>query len=255
MAARYTVFSLDRLCAGSLGRVTRMLAAAVLMTAAIGPLPVPAQDEDAAATEEGTAATEEGAAETYARLRAEAELSARHNAHVERLLVAQATDIAALESEIQELDGLPAALGPLLERMHRELADFVAADAPFLRGERMERLDRIDQLLAQEGNVSEKFRRLLEAMQIELEYGRTLGTYSGVLDDGRPAEFVNVGRVALLYRTVDGRESGYWDRAAGAWTVSDDYDREIRDALAMAKEEIAPDLLVLPIPAASEEGR
>lgn len=248
MTERYASFSLHGFRGQSLGRASRLLAAAIVLTATLGPGNAAAQDESAA--EAG-----ENAGETYARLLAEVDRSTRHNAHVERLLGAQAAEIASLESEIAQLDGTPAALEPLLDRMHRELADFVEADTPFLRGERIERLERIADSLAREGNVSEKFRRLLEAMQIELEYGRTLGTYSGVLDGGRPAKFVHVGRVALLYRTVDGRESGYWDAGAGAWTVADDYNRAIRDALAMANEEIAPDLLVLPVPAASEVDR
>ncbi len=55
---------------------------------------------------------------------------------------------------------------------------------------------------------AERYRRLLEAYQIELDYGRTMISYKGKLEDGREADFVRVGRVSLLYRTADGEEVG-----------------------------------------------
>lgn len=227
---------------GARRRVLSIAGATITLAAGFGSLsPVSAQDASPA--------------ETYARLSADIDRAVRYDAHMERMLESQAEEIAALEAQLAGIEGTVASLEPLVERMYSELAAFVEADVPFLRSERMERLERLEQLVAQEGNVSEKFRRLLEAIQIELEYGRTLGTYSGVLEDGRPAEFVHVGRVALFYRTVDGRESGYWDATSRAWTIDQDNARAIRDVLAMAKEEVAPDLLILPVPAATEARR
>ena len=55
---------------------------------------------------------------------------------------------------------------------------------------------------------------ILEAYQIELEYGRTLSAYEGRLGtgaDARTVEFAQLGRVSLMYRTLDGEETGYWD--------------------------------------------
>ena len=76
---------------------------------------------------------------------------------------------------------------------------------------------------------AERYRRLLEAYQIELDYGQTMVSYKGKLEDGREADFVRVGRVSLLYRTADGEESGYWDAEQKKWVVANEYNKAIED--------------------------
>jgi Protein of unknown function (DUF3450) len=99
---------------------------------------------------------------------------------------------------------------------------------------------------------AERYRRLLEAYQIELEYGRTMVSYKGKLEDGREADFVRVGRVTLLYRTADGEESGYWDAAQKKWVVANEYNKAIEIAVLTATKESAPDLIMVPVPAPQE---
>jgi hypothetical protein len=141
---------------------------------------------------------------------------------------------------------------PLLDKMFVSLERFVAGDLPFLKEERTARMETLGLMMAEEGGLSEKFRRLMEAYQIEIEYGRTMSAYPGTLDDGRAAHFVHLGRVSLMYRTTDGEETAYWDADAGAWVVDGDYSRAVQEALEMAGEAIAPDLVTLPVPAARE---
>ncbi|HEX7081323.1 MAG TPA: DUF3450 domain-containing protein [Gammaproteobacteria bacterium] len=195
---------------------------------------------------ESTPATE------YAAMLADIDSMRRYNEHLERLIETQQVDIESLTAQTASLDAVAEAVDPLLQRMYSELAEFVRSDLPFLVEERMERLDRLETLMAQPAMWAEKFRRLMEAYQIEIEYGRTMAAYEGALDDGRDAEFVHLGRVSLMYRTVDGTETGYWDAERGAWVADSDYARAIDEALRMAKEEIAPDLVILPLPAPRE---
>lgn len=190
--------------------------------------------------------------ETYAQLLAEADSLRRYNSRTEQLLTAQQGDIASLNEQLVEIDATAAAIPPLLERMHAGLTEFVADDLPFLPDERADRLNRLEEIMAQEGMPSEKFRRLMEAYLIELEYGRSLEAYRGTLTDGREANIVRLGRVALLYRTIDGAENGYWDAAAGAWVADQAYARVIEQALGIATEQLAPDLITVPVPAAEE---
>lgn len=99
---------------------------------------------------------------------------------------------------------------------------------------------------------AERYRRLLEAYQIELDYGRTMISYKGKLEDGREADFIRVGRVSLLYRTADGEESGYWDAQQKKWVVANEYNKAIENAMLIATKESAPDLVIVPVPAPQE---
>ena len=96
----------------------------------------------------------------------------------------------------------------MLQQMFDELVQFVANDVPFFKEERDQRIERLRELVSRvDATPSEKFRRLLEAYQIEMEYGRTMSAYRQTLADGREADMVRLGRVTLLYRTVEGGET------------------------------------------------
>ncbi len=201
----------------------------------------------------GTVAAQ-NAANGYAELLADADRYVQYNRQLEQLIKSQEAEIASFNDQITGLDGTAAAMQPLLDKMFTTLEQFVAKDLPFLKEERAARVETLRSLMAEEGAASEKFRRLLEAYQIEVEYGRSMNAYPGKLDDGREVHFVHLGRLSLMYRTTDGEETAYWDANAGAWVVDRDYSRAVEEALEMAEEAIAPDLVTLPIPAARETG-
>ena len=202
----------------------------------------------------GLAVAEDGAAR-YARLMADAESIAAHNELIQRQIGSQESELAELQAQLASLDTTSAEFGPLLERMFTSLEQFVAADVPFIDpiSDRKARMDRLRELMTTEGtSPAERFRRLMEAYQIEMEYGRTMSDYKGALPDGREAEFVRVGRVSLLYRTVDGAETGYWDAGQKQWVIDNDYSSAVLEALRISRKELAPDLIEVPVPAPQE---
>jgi len=189
------------------------------------------------------------AGDRYARTLAEADITARYNTQLEQQLRSQQEEIAALEREIAALDGTAVDVQPLLQRMFDELVQFVANDVPFFKDERDQRVERLRALMGSvEATASEKFRRLMEAYQIEMEYGRTMSSYKQMVD-GKEAEMVRLGRVSLMYRTVETGETGYWDNERKAWVPDPDAAAAIQEALSIAKEEKAPDLITVPVPA------
>jgi hypothetical protein len=194
---------------------------------------------------------QESGADRYARTLAEADITARYNVQLEQTLRAQQDEIVALEAQIAGLDATAVDVQPLLQRMFDELVQFVANDVPFFKDERDARVQRLREIMSQvDTSASEKFRRLVEAYQIEMEYGRTMSFYRQTLADGREAEMVRLGRVTLLYRTVEGGETGSWDNVSKQWVADPDSSDDIEDALAIAKEERAPDLIMVPVPVA-----
>ena len=197
--------------------------------------------------------------ERYAEILADADSLARYNEQLSRQLKSQQEQIAMLEQQLGEIDATGAQVTALIQKMFESLEAFLAADLPFLDptqagpDTRQERIERLRSLMV-DANVSnaERYRRLLEAYQIELDYGRTMAAYRGKLKDGRDADIVRVGRVSLLYRTVDGEEAGYWDAEQKKWVVANDYNKAIENAVMIATKQIAPDLVAVPVPAPRE---
>ena len=199
----------------------------------------------------------EDGGQRYAKLVADAESFEKHNSLLTRQIETQSTELAAIEDQFAQLDATGASVVTLVAQMFEKLDAFVAQDLPFLDpvSDRKERIEKLRNLMTDESvTLSEKYRRLLEAYQIELEYGRSLATYPGKTEDGRDAEFVRVGRLALLYRTADGTEAGYWDRNERKWVVDNDVREEVLTATRIAKKELAPDVMQVPMPAAQEVG-
>ncbi len=172
------------------------------------------------------------------------------------LLATQDADRAALQQQLQQYGSSSHDLMPLLLRMLDNLDKFVALDLPFLQQERRERVGALKRLMTDGATPqAEKYRRMLEAYKIEADYGRSLGAERMQLQLGGANTVVDVlhlGRVALYYLSLDGAQAGCWDAAAGQWrSLQGRYRGAIRAGLKIARETAAPELLVLPVPAAA----
>jgi hypothetical protein len=66
----------------------------------------------------------------------------------------------------------------------------------------------------------------------------------------REVDFLRIGRVTLVYQTTDGQSQGVWDQSAGQWVaLGGEYRNRIRQGLRVARRQLAPELLLMPIPA------
>jgi hypothetical protein len=180
-----------------------------------------------------------------------------YNGQLAKLLTSQEEETASLREQIENVTVIGREVTPLMLRMVESLEEFVALDVPFLLEERRERVANLKALMDRaDVTNAEKYRRIVEAYQIENDFGRTLEAYRGNLEAGgetKTVDYLRVGRVALIYQTLDGKEIGAWDGAGGGWqTLDGGYRAAVRQGLRIARKQAAPDLLRLPVPAAED---
>lgn len=182
-----------------------------------------------------------------------------YNGLLQKQVDNQNEEMTALAESIDKVSLIERQIVPLMVRMLDSLEEFIRLDVPFLTDERAERLVRLRAMMERSDvTAAEKFRRILEAYEIENEYGRTIEAYKGTLEvagKNREVDFLRVGRVALLYQTVGGENTGAWNQASGAWDelAPEQYKQDVAKGLRVARKQVAPDLLVLPIAAATGE--
>lgn len=194
----------------------------------------------------------------YRQIIAELDRRRAENDQLERLLQHQKNEVASLNRQSAHLAEVHREILPLMLRMLKVLEDFIALDTPFLLDERKTRLQHLKAMMdSPEVSFAEKYRRLLEAYQIETDYGRTIESYSGTLQNNgrnRTVDFLRAGRIALIYASLDGAETGYWDLSARAWRVlPGEYNESILQAMRIARKQAPPDMIKLPIPAPEPE--
>lgn len=175
-----------------------------------------------------------------------------YNAHLNKLLSSQQQEKASLDDQLKEIETTQREIVPLILRMLDSLDRFVTLDLPFLPEERAQRIAGLKEMIVRaDVTNAEKFRRILEAYQVENDYGNTIEAYRADLTlDGvtSSVDFLRLGRVALYYQRFDGSETGYWNKEQKQWQpLSEDYRNTIRNGLRIARKETAPDLLVLPV--------
>ena len=175
-------------------------------------------------------------------------------AQLERQVAAQQEEIGSIEEQLQQIESTNRGVLPLMEDMITALDQFVALDVPFLPKERSDRVAELETLMSRADiSTAEKYRRILEAYQIEMEFGRNIEAYHGELGDtGREVDFLRVGRLALLYSTPNGEEFGYWNNESRQWVVDSDLEDFVTDGLKIARKQSPPNLMLMPVQAPQE---
>lgn len=180
----------------------------------------------------------------------------QYNEQLDAQVSSQKEEIASIDEQLQQIETTNREVYPMMQKMLATLEKFVELDVPFLPDERENRITELKDIMTRaDVTTAEKYRRLLEAYSVEMEYGRTIEAYRGGLTEAgeeREVDFLRVGRVALMYQTLDGKETGYWDEQASAWQVDNDFSGAVVRGLRIAKKQAAPDLITMPVPAPQE---
>ncbi len=175
-----------------------------------------------------------------------------YNTQLRKQINNQEQEMSDLNAAIDEVSVVERQITPLMMRMIDGLEQFVALDVPFLPEERANRVADLRAMMDRaDVAASEKFRRVMEAYQVEMDYGRTMEAYSGIHTingQERDVEFLRLGRTALMYQTRDASMQGVWNKQTRQWEELDSsYRTQITKGLRMAKKQLAPDLLMLPV--------
>lgn len=175
-----------------------------------------------------------------------------YNSQLNKQIRSQEQEMLDLNDAIDEVSVIERQITPLMIKMLDGLEQFIALDVPFLAEERANRLVDLNAMMDQ-ANVapSEKFRRVMESFQVEMDYGRTIEAYSGlqtINGQERNVDFLRIGRTALIYQTRDGSMQGAWNKQTRQWDELDSsYRSSITKGLRIAKKQLAPDLLTVPV--------
>ena len=192
---------------------------------------------------------------TYRALRKQIEGLEQYNKQFSTQIETQEALITRFDSSIDQVAQIERQMLPLITRMTDALTDFVEIDLPFHETERLERISFVqDSVGKPDLNVAEKFRQVLEAYQIENDYGRKIDTYQDIVEiDGEEKEVdvLRVGRVALVAQTRDATTTVVWNHSDKTWQKLDagTYRNSVREGIKMSKKQASIDLVTLPIPA------
>ena len=175
-----------------------------------------------------------------------------YNAQLEREIASQNRKIMTIKESIKEVTSIEKQITPLMIRMIEGLEQFVNLDMPFDIDERRERIQKLrDMMDRADVAVSEKFGQILKSYQIENEYGRTMSANSTTIGiDGRQriVDVLQVGRVAYVYQTQDGSETGWWNKSTKQWeALPREFTTSVRNGLKMARKQLTGGLFVVPI--------
>jgi hypothetical protein len=141
---------------------------------------------------------------------------------------------------------------PLAQRMLEGLEKYVNLDTPFHIEERKQRLDLVRASLSNpKVTASEQVRQILEAYNIEAEYGRKLDAYDEtIVLDGQEVvvNILRVGRLGMFFQSKDERKTGYYDTETSSWEeLGGGYRVTVRDGIRMANKLAPMDIMMLPI--------
>lgn len=175
-----------------------------------------------------------------------------------RLMTAQTNgQKATLEDislSVDQVDVINRQIFPLMERMIDGLEQSIALDIPFFLQERTERIETLKEIMERSDvSVAEKFRKVMEAYQIENDYGSSNDYYVQSLEIGgvqREYNMLRIGRIGLYFQSDDTSVTGWWNAEAGQYEILPNRHRnEVRKGIRIARQLIAPELLLLPVPA------
>jgi hypothetical protein len=172
--------------------------------------------------------------------------------HLTTLIDSQNQELASLAKQQNEIIETRQSIVPLMYQMLDDLDRYIEQDMPIRKQARQQRVAAL-RILMTDANISdsEKYRRILEAYQIELDYVNKLDVYVSLVDIAgafREVEQLYLGHLSLVARSLDKQHYWYWSNDDKAWImVESSLHSPLENAYRVAHKEVTPSLLRLPL--------
>ena len=181
-----------------------------------------------------------------------------YNRYMQSLVADQQNELGKLTQQLEAVQETRQGLIPLMLQMQADLELLVQDDIPLRKEDRLARVEQLKVTLARaDVSEAEKFRQLLQAYQIEAEYGSRMDAYPAQLAlDGaeRRVDVLALGRVSLLAMTADRSQGWRWSAESKSWLPLDsEWLTPLADALDMAADKKVPQLLHVPLSVARSQ--
>lgn len=178
-----------------------------------------------------------------------------YNDFLATLVADQQRQIDRIQRQIDGLEKTNQGTVPLMFRMIDSLEQFVKADIPLRTDRRLERVERLRELMSRSDvQRSEQFRQILEAYEIEMGYGTELAAFQGTLALGGndiTVDFVHLGRLALMAVALDNSAAWVYNKGTGSWeSLAASYIPSIGNFIKMARREATLEMDRVPLFAA-----
>lgn len=171
--------------------------------------------------------------------------------HLQAVVANQEEEMASIDTQLEQISATRQGVVPLMYQMLAGLEAHIKQDKPIRIDTRLARLDELKALMPQaDVSDAEKYRRILEAYQIEMDYGIKLGSYRGLIHVGNDieAEQLYLGRLSLVARSLDRNQYWSWDINQNRWVAVDSaLAPQIDKAFAIAHKQASPSLVELPV--------
>jgi hypothetical protein len=188
----------------------------------------------------------------YDRLQEENRRLASIEEDLEKNVAATIRRVERKEKQLADIQQITEGIDPFLYDLVGRITALSSEGMPFLKEERARRAENLQKMMGNpDVQTSEKFRKVMEALLVEAEYGNTIEVYQETIDVSGRTMLVNIfrlGRVSLFYQTMDQMESGWFDVAGGRWEMlPKTHNRAISSAIDIGAKRKPVEFLTLPL--------
>lgn len=163
----------------------------------------------------------------------------------------QESEIESLNKQLGTVEQIKQGMIPMMLNMTVAIEDSIKSDIPFRLDERLARVERIKEVLADpDVSPAEQYRQVLNAFKVEVSFGQGIDSYEGAHPEkpGNVVNFIRFGRVAFVYMTKDEAEIKRYNMQTKSWEALDgNVALQMRQAIRIAKGESAPGVVTAPV--------